>query len=79
MWIVLSWIPELLPCVLKVENEEAEKIEMEVSVRGGVYNVSNVEGMAKITPKTPQNTDHAQDVTVVSPWNLIILLCILRS
>lgn len=50
-----------------MENEEAEKIEMEVSVRGGVYNVSNVEGMAKITPKAPQTTDHAQDVTVVSP------------
>ena len=50
-----------------MENDEAERTEMEVGVRGGVYNVCNVEGMAKITPKTLSFTDHpAQDKMAVS-------------
>ena len=52
--------------IIQVENEESERTEMEVGVRGGVYNVSNVEGMAKITPKTLSPTDSTQDKMVVS-------------
>ena len=53
-----------------MENDETERTEMEVGVRGGLYNVSNVEGMAKITPKTLCFTDHpTQDKIVVSGNN----------
>ena len=53
-----------------MENDETERTEMEVGVRGGVYNVCNVEGMAKITPKTLSFTDHsAQDKMAVSSNN----------
>ena len=41
-----------------MENDDTERTEMEVGVRGGVFNVSNIEGMAKITPKTLSFTDH---------------------
>ena len=54
---------------MQVENEETERTEMEVGVRGGVYNVSNVEGMAKITPKTLSSTDTTQHKMVVSSSN----------
>ena len=50
-----------------MENDETERTEMEVGVRGGVYNVCNVEGMAKITPKTQPFADHpTQDNMAVS-------------
>ena len=52
-----------------MENEETERTEMEVGVRGGVYNVSNVEGMAKVTPKTLLPTDTTQNKMVVSSNN----------
>jgi len=48
-----------------VENDDAERTEMEVGVRGGVYNVSNVEGMAKITPKTLPFADHPVQAKVL--------------
>ena len=50
-----------------MENGEAEKIEMEVGVRGNVYNVSNVEGMAKIIPKT-QTADTTREKMAVSQF-----------
>ena len=53
----------------QVENEEAEKVEMEVGVRGGVYNVSSVEGMAKIIPKA-QTADTVREKMVVSHFLL---------
>ncbi|XP_022781948.1 uncharacterized protein LOC111322968 [Stylophora pistillata] len=40
----------------EVENEASEKNEMEVGVRGGVYNVSNVDGVPKISPKSQSAT-----------------------
>ena len=40
-------------------------MEMEVGVRGSVYNVSNVEGMAKIIPKA-QTADTLRDQMAVS-------------
>lgn len=49
-----------------MDNEETEKTEMEVGVRGGVYNVSNIEGMAKILAKSQSITDDTQDKMVVS-------------
>ena len=49
----------------QLENEETEKLDMEVGVRGNVYNVSNVEGKAKITPKA-QTADGVQDKMAVS-------------
>ena len=49
----------------QLENEETEKLDMEVGVRGDVYNVSNVEGKAKIIPKA-QTADAVQDKMAVS-------------
>lgn len=54
----------------EVENGETEKIEMEVGVRGSIYNVSNAEGTAKIIPKA-QTTDASGDTVVVEEDGLI--------
>ena len=66
-----------------MENEESEKTEMEVGVRGGVYNVSNVDGVPKIIPKSQSTTSgNTQSKTVITIIILIInkidsiLLCV---
>ena len=48
-----------------MENEDTEKTEMEVGVRGNVYNVSSAEGMAKIIPKA-QSADSMRVKVLVS-------------
>lgn len=50
-----------------MENEASEKNEMEVGVRGGVYNVSNVDGVPKISPKS-------QSATSVKPSQKVIMI-----
>ena len=56
---------QIVTFAFQLENEETEKLDMEVGVRGNVYNVSNVEGKAKITPKA-QTADAVQDKMAVS-------------
>ena len=56
---------QIVTFAFQLENEETEKLDMEVGVRGNVYNVSSVEGKAKITPKA-QTADAVQDKMAVS-------------